>query len=344
MSGKQRKKSNCPPRLRARPRGSKVWYYYDAGGKPRKEIPLGNDYALALKKWAEFEIDAQPRHPSVITFRYVAERYTREIVPKKSANTQSCNLSELKMLYQFFDNPPAPLEEIKPVNIRQYIDWRLSMGVTARVNREKSLFSHIWNMARDWGYTDLQNPCTGIRGHKESGRKDIYIEDDLYNLVRNAASQELRDFMDLIYITGQRPSDVLKMTENHIQDNCISITQSKTGAKLRISIEGELLKLLSNIKKNKSKQKIHNLFLVVNKSGQKLTLNTLQKQLRIIKDRLGVDKDAFQLRDLRAKAATDKTELSGDIRQAQKQLGHSSNVMTERYVRGRRGDKVTPTK
>jgi integrase len=44
-----------------------------------------------------------------------------------------------------------------------------------------------------------------------------------------------------------------------------------------------------------------------------------------------------------ATSATDKTE-SSDIRQAQKQLGHTTVTMTEHYVRGRRGDLVKPTK
>ncbi|OXS92895.1 hypothetical protein B7H01_16215 [Pandoraea apista] len=39
-----------------------------------------------------------------------------------------------------------------------------------------------------------------------------------------------------------------------------------------------------------------------------------------------------------------KTDTTGDIRQAQKQLGHTSVTMTEHYVRNRRGDKVKPTK
>lgn len=45
----------------------------------------------------------------------------------------------------------------------------------------------------------------------------------------------------------------------------------------------------------------------------------------------------------RAKAATDKTDAS-DIRQAQKQLGHSTVTTTEGYVRERLGDKVKPTR
>jgi len=51
---------NLPPRLRARTRHKKKFYYYDTGDKSRKEIPLESDYALSLKKWTELEIDAPP--------------------------------------------------------------------------------------------------------------------------------------------------------------------------------------------------------------------------------------------------------------------------------------------
>ena len=94
------------------------------GGKPRKEIPLGNDYAIAVKKWAELQINSKPPHQEIITFRYVAERYIREVIPTKVAYTQRDNHKELRWLYMFFDNPPARLDKIEPINIRQYMDWR----------------------------------------------------------------------------------------------------------------------------------------------------------------------------------------------------------------------------
>ena len=41
-----------PPRMRARVRGDTTYYLYDTGGKPRREIPLGTDYVLAVQQWA----------------------------------------------------------------------------------------------------------------------------------------------------------------------------------------------------------------------------------------------------------------------------------------------------
>lgn len=55
------------------------------------------------------------------------------------------------------------------------------------------------------------------------------------------------------------------------------------------------------------------------------------------------DIEAFQFRDLRAKAGTDKEEKDG-MDAAQAQLGHSTAAMTAHYVRHRRGKLVKPTK
>lgn len=334
--------NNLPPRLRARKRWKtgKVFYYYDTGRKPNREIPLGSDYALALKKWAEFEIDAKPRHNDIITFRYVAERYIKEVVPHKALSTQRDNMRELEWLYKFFDNPPAPLNQIKPIHIRQYLDWRQAKS---RANREKALISHIWNKAREWGYTELPNPCAGVKGNKETGRKEIYIEDEIFDRVYQVASAPLQDAMALAYLTGQRPSDVLKMRETDIIDNCIEVTQDKTGKKLRISIEGELESLMQRILKRKSQHVIRSLYLIVNENGERLSKSTLRSQFDIARAKAGINKTDFQFRDLRAKAGTDKAE-SSDIWQAQKQLGHSDVTITHRYVRARKGDKVKPTK
>lgn len=335
---------NLPKGIRARKRGKTVYYYYDSGSKPRKEISLGKDYALAIKKWSELEIDQGQQHLRVITFRYVAERYTKEIIPTKAPQTQIGNIKELANLYKFFDNPPAPINEIEPVHIRKYLDWRERSGAAVRAKREKALFSHIFNKAREWGYTSRANPCAGIRGKKETGRKQVYISDQMYDAIYKIASQPLRDVMDLAYLTGQRPSDVLKMSERDIQGNKLLVRQNKTGAMLKISIQGELSDLIGRLSKRKHEYKVHCLNLIVNEKGQPLTLRATEQRFDRAREQAGISKESFQFRDLRRKAATDKTASSGDIRQAQKQLGHTSVKMTEVYVSDTLGDDVTPTK
>lgn len=371
MGRKPTKNTNCPPRMRPREqRSGKTYYYYDTGETPRREIPLGDDYVLAVRKWAELEGDKTNRAAKLVTFRYVAERYMREVIPTKAPRTQRDNLTELDYLYAFFDEPPAPIDDIEPVHIRQYMDWRvkksneqiLAMNVSraerklkplkitgkegqVRANREKALFSHIFNMARNWGLTSAQNPCAGIKGYSESGR-DVYVEDAEFKAVWDVADQPTRDAMDLAYLTGQRPSDTLGYDETDIRDGSLLVQQGKTGKKLRMEIVGELAALIDRIlaRKRSYEKKVVFTQLIVNEKGEQFTLHALQQRFDKAREIAGVDKATFQFRDLRAKAGTDKADSSGDIRQAQRQLGHSSVTMTEAYVRNRKGDKVGPTK
>jgi integrase len=353
---------NLPLGVRARKqRSGKIYYYFDTGGTPRTEIPLGSDYPMAIKKWAELEMAVQQPAPhDWMTFRYVAERYIREVIPTKAARTQQDNLKELEQLLAFFDKPPVPIDVIQPVHIRQYLDRRKSAPI--RANREKALFSHLWNKAREWGFTDKPNPCTGIKGFKEAGR-DHYVEDDAYQAVWNAADQVTRDAIDLAYLTGQRPADVLKLRSVDVRDGFLHFTQNKTKKKLRISEVGELAHVIRRIRSRKmvgiallytekgkpllkdalryrfDKARRHAVQTVI-EEGQKL--GTPEARVRAAE--LAESIRRYQFRDLRAKAGTDKAEAAGDIREAQKQLGHSSLIMTEHYVRGRRGDTVKPTK
>ena len=133
----------------------------------------------------------------------------------------------------------------RQIHIRQYMNWRTDNGKksTVRANREKSLLSHLFNIARDWGALDTVNPCQGIKGYTEEGR-DVYVEDNIYDAIYLVASQPLKDALDLAYLTGQRPADVIAMSESNIQDGVLLVQQGKTNAKLRISITGELKSLL----------------------------------------------------------------------------------------------------
>jgi integrase len=332
---------NLPEGMRARVRKSGTYYYLDTGGSPRKEIPLGKDYVMAVQEWARLSAASPPGE--LITFRYAAERYLAEVLPTKAPMTQKDNLRELAQLYKFFDEPPAPLAEIDPVHISLYKDFRKAAPV--RANREKALFSHIWNFARSKGLTNRENPCRGVKGNKETGR-DIYIDDETYKAVWCHAEQPLQDAMDLAYMTGQRPADTLKIKRADIIAGYLSIKQNKGGKKLRIEIAGEFASLIERLVQRKS----FGTALINNADGYPLTKCELRGAFDRARDAAVMAHPAirekiraFQFRDLRAKAATDKDDAQG-IKAAQAQLGHSSEAMTAHYVRNRLGKKVTSTK
>jgi integrase len=149
---------------------------------------------------------------------------------------------------------------------------------------------------------------------------------------------------DLAYLTGRRPADTLKFAESDIRRGELWVEQGKRGKKLRITVTGELAVVIDRIRARKAECNAKCDALVVNEVGERL----MRDALRFLFDRArlaaGVQKDLFQFRDLRAKAGTDKTESTGDIRSAQRQLGRKTLSMTEHYVRERKDDKASPTR
>jgi hypothetical protein len=75
--------------------------------------------------------------------------------------------------------------------------------------------------------------------------------------------------------------------------------------------------------------KIRSTRMIVCEAGSPMTYAKLRSRFDAARAEAGIDKkSAFQMRDLRAKASTDKAEASGDILQARGQLGHTTVVMT----------------
>ncbi|MGK5031509.1 tyrosine-type recombinase/integrase [Janthinobacterium sp. MDT1-19] len=363
------KNKNLPTGMRARHRGKVTYYFLDTGEKPRRELALGKDYVEAVRKWGQLTASSVPS-VSRPTFRMVAQRYICEVMHKKGKETQRKNMNELANLRKFFDDPREPMESIRPVMVRQYLQWRTA-GIVEEVklknaaraaeglpvkemtgkegqvaaNRDKALLSHIWNFARGAGLTNLANPCAGIMGYKEDGR-DVYVDDEIFEAVYAAAGPGLRDALDLAYLTGQRPADALKLTRAHVKDGALEISQNKTKKKLRIEIIGELATVMARI----DQRPAMGVALINNEQGQKMTPYMLRYAFESARasaaaahPKIEAAIRNFQFRDLRAKAGTDIEQERG-IEAAQAQLGHSTSTMTAHYVRHRRGKLVKPTK
>ena len=245
----------------------------------------------------------------------------------------------MRKLSKFFGGEnPAPLDEIEPAHVRRYLDWR--KDTPGGANNEIGYLSAIFNYAREQGWTSKENPCRNVKKHSKK-RREVYIEDYLYQAVYQAASQQMRDLMDIAYITGQRPVDIVGIHSSHIHEGILHISQQKTGAKLRFEISGKLKEIIDRIHQD-------NGYLFLNSHGKPLSRAALSRQFlelrkTVMQQRpeLAEELSAFQFRDLRAKAATD-IYLAADTRSASDQLGHASEQMTKIYIR--RGKILKPLK
>jgi integrase len=323
MGRKRQGNFDDPPRFHKKGR---TWYHV-SGTSPRVWTKLSSDRAEALRLWAQ--VECVKEDDSTKLFSVIAKRYVREVYPTKAVRTRADNDKELVHLLRVFGH--MPIDSIFPMHIREYMDIRGQVA-KVRANREKALFSHIFNKAREWGYTALQNPCQGVRGFKETGRTR-YVTDAEFERVRAHAHFTVIDAMDLALLTGQRPADVLKVRSTDIRDGALWITQNKTGARLGIEITGELASVIARIKERP--RKAISAYLIQDENGQPLTYFALRSRFDKARELAGV---SFQFRDIRAKAATD----TGDLAHSQKLLAHKNRDMTEHYVRARKGERVKP--
>lgn len=348
---------DLPPRMLRRKKtlvSGRTWvsYYYngrDDEGR-RVEKPLGSDLNEAKRKWAELDCKPVPRDTGLMS--HIFDRYQREIVPLKAPATQRDYVANLKRLNSVFGTAPA--DAVTPQHVAQYRDRR---GAKVRANREIALLSHVFNMAREWGYTSKENPVRGIRKNKESPR-DFYVDEAVWTAVYTYAPVELQDAMDLNYLSGQRPADVLKMSVTDIREGALEVRQGKTKKRLRITLDmpdgtrTELGLLLDRIRARP--RKVSSLFLVATPAGVPLNRWTLRVRFDAARKAAAeeAEKDgtpegralaarirSFQFRDIRPRAASD----IGDLAAASKLLGHTEQQITRKvYIRV--GETVKPTK
>lgn len=291
-------------------------YYCQIGGR---QIPLKVGTLEEAKAAISKIVGGESR-----MFTGVAEAYRKDHFPKVAVSTRIQYDRLLDNMIDAFKD--FALDQIRPMHVRQYLDKR-SRKMAG--NREVSVFSHMWNWAREKGITDLANPCLGITRNREKPRSR-YVTDEEYKSVWDKADSALQDTMDLMLLTGQRPSDVLKMVRQDIRDGYLWVTQNKTGAKMGIEVVGELASVLQRILARQ--RAISSVYLIHDERGQPLNIVQLDKRFNRVRD------SDWQLRDLRAKAATE----SPDLKSAQALLGHRTETTTAGIYRRVAGNKVKP--
>lgn len=299
-------------------------FYCQLGGR---QIPL----KVGTLEEAQREIEKYVgKEPSIPMFRACAELFRKEYLPSVAPSTRLGYERHIDSLIKAFIDPETEtsfaLEEIRPKHIREYLDTRSSK---VAANREVSVFCVMWGWFRGRGFIDSPNPANEIRRHSEQPR-GRYVTDEEYKAVWDKADDTLKDAMDLMLLTGQRPSDVLGMVRQDIRDGYLWVTQRKTKTKMGIEVSGELERVVNRILERP--RPIPSMYLVCDEQGQRLNIVQLDKRYSRIRT------SDWQLRDLRAKTASE----SPDLKSAQRLLGHRTETTTAGIYRRVIGNKVKP--
>jgi len=212
----------------------------------------------------------------------------------------------------------------------------------------------MFTIAREWRLTNNANPCFGVRRNKETPR-DYYAGDIVWNAVYDAAAQELKDAMDLAYLTGQRPADVLKVATTDLNSEFLIINQGKTAKKLRLRLEDEgvqsgLSSFINDLQERRALSGIKTSRLITNTSGLRMSQQMLRNRWDEAREKAAVkaatDGDnalAVLIRQFQFKGIHSKAASEIELTHASRLLGHTTEEMTKKVYR-RVGEIIRPTK
>lgn len=195
-------------------------------------------------------------------------------------------------------------------------------------NRVIGFLRTVFEYAIEQGEAD-SNPCYGVKGHKEPKRKR-YISDDEFYAIYAKAGDRLKVIMDLQYLTGQRINDVLTLKRSKITEAGVLVkpqkTENSSGAEILLKWSPPLREAVERAKALSGK--VPAVTLLRGRGGKAPNYRTVADQFKKAAKAAGVA-DA-RPNDQRAKAATDAKKQGKNPRAL---LGHTSDAMTERYIR-----------
>lgn len=234
------------------------------------------------------------------------------------------------------------MEDIVPLHVERFVQTKLASGLASKTVRNLLLvLQAILSLAVD---NDLIARSPIRKRHKptvDRCEKPIWSPAQLLNIL-SAAPAELRAFFDCVALTGTRLGEALALKWKHIdlERQTLRVEHSlwrgrlvppKTLASARSIPLGKALIETLKIHREKSVHRGPDDFVFCKRDGAPLDPDVLRKDvLYPIVDRLGIPrmKGASGFHTFRHSAASIINEQTGNLKLAQKFLGHSTIEMT----------------
>ena len=223
--------------------------------------------------------------------------------------------------------------DFEPSQITAADVWEFRDGYAATpnmTNRCLTLLTQILNYAVRRRLID-SNPAIGVDKLDEKQR-DRLLSSTEYLAIYEQAGPRLQCIMDLLYLTGQRVNDVLKLRRDALTEEGIAFKQQKTGKKLVVRWTPELKEVVDRAK---ALTTVPTLTLFSGRYRKAPDYGSVKRQWDDARKAAGVA-DA-QMRDVRAMSLTEAEEQGFNPTAL---AGHASPAMTARYLRRKRVTKV----
>lgn len=230
--------------------------------------------------------------------------------------------------------------QVKTSHVQDYSDIR-GRQAPRRANIETGILSRVFKKAIQRDIVKF-NPCAGIDRNKETPRDRV---PEIWELeaFKNGATEFLKVYVDLKYMTALRVGHLLELKLREIDFNGLGISGKTQKGKVKFSVPwDEAGELKAVIHEMMALNKVQGQTLICSSDGTPLPYkNFNQRWNRRMKYCLkhGIIKDKFHEHDIRARHVDDAEKLGLDGSQ---QLTHTQKATTERYRNRKQEYEVTP--
>lgn len=293
-------------------------YFYVKDGKWRN---LGKDRKAALNEYVKATCQPTNGMPGLI-FRWFEDA---EI----SAGTMPVYKSAVKALAKSF-------AEFDPHQVTAR-DVLALMHHYRKTPSRANLFRAVLSNVLDYGFMENsveRNVAKDVKPFKMKAR-DRYLSDSEFNTIRSKAKPVLQSMMDMLYLTGQRISDVISIKHSDLTDEGIVFRQQKTGHRMIVAWSDELRVAVASAKRTATNVK--GMTLYSNRMGKMWSYSSINKMWLEAMRTVGIEN--ARIHDIRAKSATDAKQQGLD---SKKLLGHASESSHNRYLRSKETSVATP--
>jgi integrase len=172
-----------------------------------------------------------------LALRYYASAAFKMLAP----STQAAYRGPLEILRR--KHGPKLMRDLDRATVKNLIDERADEPAAANFVRRILKIMCALSVEIGWIKHD---PTAGVKklAYKTEGAR-TWIEDDIARFEKaHAIGTTPRLALALLLYTGQRRSDVVRMTRGHVKGGWISVQQQKTGTALDVPLHSELARVL----------------------------------------------------------------------------------------------------
>lgn len=247
---------------------------------------------------------------------------------KRSWTRDDLSLENLK---RFFKG--KALSAIGPADIEAFKAKRRTEVSDSTTNRELAFLKTMLNLAVEWGRLE-KSPAAKVKKFREPASRERILTGEETRRLLKAAGPELRPIITVALGTGMRKGEVLalKWPDVDLVRGIITVTTSKSGKGRKVPMSGAVAAALGAIPR-RGEHVFHNpetgTHIKDVKTGFRAACARAKKNPDDKKDP-GIT--GLRFHDLRHTFASKALELGADIMTVSRILGHSSIMMTAKYL------------